>query len=61
MGWRRFPWDLCHYASTKAALKMSNLGFKVKELIGGVAWWKFDGYVTEGEQTFNSEPIKCAC
>ena len=36
-------------ASTKAALKLSQLGFKVKELIGGLQWWKSEGYPVEGE------------
>jgi rhodanese-related sulfurtransferase len=31
-------------ASTKAALKLAELGFQVKELIGGIEWWKRDGY-----------------
>ena len=35
-------------ASTKGALNMSKLGFCVKELIGGLEWWKRDGYETEG-------------
>ena len=35
-------------ASTKGALKMSKLGFSVKELVGGLDWWKRDGYLTEG-------------
>ena len=35
-------------ASTKGALKLSKLGFKVKELLGGIDWWKRDGYATEG-------------
>ena len=34
-------------ASTKGALKMAQLGFRVKELIGGLDWWKRDGYPTE--------------
>jgi rhodanese-related sulfurtransferase len=34
-------------ASTKAALKLAELGFSVKELIGGIEWWKRDGYPTE--------------
>jgi rhodanese-related sulfurtransferase len=49
-------------ASTKGALNMAKLGFKVKELIGGIEWWKFDGYATEGT---NAKPsglkIECAC
>jgi rhodanese-related sulfurtransferase len=49
-------------ASTKGALNMTRLGFKVKELIGGIEWWKFDGYATEGTQG-NKGGLKfeCAC
>jgi rhodanese-related sulfurtransferase len=36
-------------ASTKGALNMTRLGFRVKELIGGLDWWKRDGLETEGE------------
>ena|SRR5581483_374381 len=35
-------------ASTKGALNMTKLGFRVRELIGGLDWWKRDGYPTEG-------------
>jgi len=35
-------------ASTKGALALARLGFRVKELIGGLDWWKRDGYKTEG-------------
>ena len=31
-------------ASTKGALNMARLGFRVKELMGGLDWWKRDGY-----------------
>ncbi|PJJ10030.1 rhodanese-related sulfurtransferase [Flavobacterium sp. 1] len=49
-------------ASTKGALNMTKLGFKVKELIGGIEWWKFDGYATEGIQGNNAgQKIECAC
>jgi rhodanese-related sulfurtransferase len=34
-------------ASTKGALKLAELGFQVKELIGGIDWWKREGYPTE--------------
>ena len=34
-------------ASTKTALKLLTLGLQVKELIGGLDWWKRDGYATE--------------
>ena len=48
-------------ASTKAALKMTKLGFKVKELIGGMEWWKFDGYATTGIYPSKGAQIKSAC
>lgn len=48
-------------ASTKGALKMTRLGFKVKELIGGIEWWKFDGYSTEGTHPAKGAMFKCAC
>ena len=35
-------------ASTKGALNMTKLGFRVKELMGGFEWWKRDGYSIEG-------------
>ncbi len=49
-------------ASTKGALKLAKLGFNVKELIGGIEWWKFDGYATEGTKPKKGGvQIKCAC
>ena len=49
-------------ASTKGALNMTKLGFKVKELLGGIEWWKFDGYATEGTKGNNTgQKIECAC
>lgn len=49
-------------ASTKGALKMTKLGFKVKELMGGIEWWKFDGYATEGSKASQTgAKIQCAC
>jgi rhodanese-related sulfurtransferase len=34
--------------STKGALNLTKLGFRVKELMGGLDWWKRDGYKTVG-------------
>ena len=48
-------------ASTKGALKLARLGFKVKELMGGIEWWKFDGYATEGANSTAGAAIQCAC
>ena len=36
-------------ASTKGALAMTKLGFRVKELIGGIDWWRRDGYPTSSK------------
>ncbi len=34
-------------ASTKGSLNLARLGFRVKELMGGLDWWKRDGCKTE--------------
>ena len=48
-------------ASTKGALKMAQLGFSVKELLGGLEWWRRDGYATEGENAVGGKIIACGC
>lgn len=48
-------------ASTKGALNMVKLGFRVKELIGGLDWWKRDGYETQGKIANKVPIINCAC
>ncbi len=48
-------------ASTKTALKLLTLGFQVRELIGGLDWWKRDGYATHGDESRTETGIKCAC
>lgn len=48
-------------ASTRGALKMTKLGFRVKELIGGLDWWKRDGYRTEGENATVATNPSCGC
>ena len=48
-------------ASTKGALNLAKLGFRVKELMGGLDWWKKDGYKTEGEKNQKSKKIECDC
>lgn len=40
--------EICCNASTKGALNMAKLGFRVKELIGGLDWCKRDNHKTEG-------------
>ena len=48
-------------ASTKGALKMAQLGFSVRELLGGLEWWRRDGYATEGENATEGKTISCGC
>ncbi len=48
-------------ASTKGALKMTELGFRVKELLGGIDWWCRDGYETHGKQARAGKAITCGC
>jgi len=44
-------------SSTNSTLKLSKLGFKVKELLGGLDWWKRDGYATDGEKSIQGKRI----
>lgn len=50
-------------ASTKGAFNMTKLGFKVKELLGGIDWWKRggDGFATEGHRATAGDKITCGC
>jgi len=48
-------------ASTKGALNMTKLGFKVKELMGGLDWWKRDSYPTEGASPATAREASCGC
>ncbi|MEV6828443.1 rhodanese-like domain-containing protein [Amycolatopsis sp. NPDC051102] len=45
-------------AATKGALKLAQLGFKVKRLSGGITSWIAAGYPVEGTTTAG---IRCAC
>ena len=45
-------------ASTKGALNMARLGFRVKELMGGLDWWLRDGYATEGDEARVGKQVK---
>ena len=48
-------------ASTRTALKLLTLGFQVRELMGGLDWWKRDGYATAGETAQVGTEIACGC
>lgn len=47
-------------ASTKGAFKLASLGFRTKELLGGIDWWKRDGYPVEDGQS-SGNGISCGC
>jgi hypothetical protein len=46
--------------STKGAVNMLKLGFRVKELIGGLDWWKRDGHKTHAADAADKS-IACGC
>jgi len=51
-------------ASTKTAIKLATAGFRVKELIGGLDWWKREGYATEGTEASGESHVHhadCGC
>ncbi|MBU0620514.1 MAG: rhodanese-like domain-containing protein [Gammaproteobacteria bacterium] len=48
-------------ASTKGALNMTKLGFRVKELMGGLDWWKRDGHPTDGDVVTAQTVSTCGC
>ena len=48
-------------ASTKTALKLLTLGFQVRELIGGLDWWKRDGHPTHGAGAAVGSGAACGC
>jgi rhodanese-related sulfurtransferase len=46
--------------STKGALNMVQLGFRVKELTGGLDCWRFDGYPVNGLESVQPAG-SCGC
>jgi rhodanese-related sulfurtransferase len=50
--------------STKAALKLARLGYQVKELIGGIAFWEYEGLpVATSTQAcdVHGQGVDCGC
>jgi len=50
-------------ASTKGALAMTRLGFRVKELMGGLDWWRRDGHpvAVADSAAPDAEAAGCGC
>ena len=51
--------------STKGAWKLASAGLQVKELLGGLDFWRRDQHLIEtGDQQgslINAEPVACGC
>jgi rhodanese-related sulfurtransferase len=43
-----YCWGPACNAATKAGARLSALGFQVKEMIGGLEYWRHEGYPVEG-------------
>ncbi len=43
-----YCWSPACNAGTKAAAKLAALGFQVKEMIGGIEYWRREGFEIEG-------------
>ena len=49
-------------ASTAGAMKMASLGFMVKELMGGLDWWKRSAFPTRNQQCMPETASEvCGC
>lgn len=48
-------------ASTKGALRLSELGFKVKELLGGIVSWKLEGNEVSSDLSVEEYKESIAC
>ncbi|WP_222438591.1 hypothetical protein [Rhodococcus sp. BP22] len=43
-------------------MKLVSLGFRVKEMLGGLDWWKRDGYATDGQDARPGVEVPaCGC
>jgi rhodanese-related sulfurtransferase len=45
-----YCWSPACNGATKACAKLSGLGFRVKEMIGGIEYWRKEGYPVEGTE-----------
>jgi rhodanese-related sulfurtransferase len=49
-------------ASIKGAYRLTQLGFRAKELLGGIEWWRRDGYeVHSASGAVAGSGIVCGC
>jgi len=46
-----YCWSPACNGAARAALRLSALGLRVKEMIGGIQYWQREGFATEGTRT----------
>lgn len=60
-----YCWGPACNASTRGAANLAALGFRVKELIGGLSAWQAEGFPIDGEGAdapiVEFGPVECAC
>jgi rhodanese-related sulfurtransferase len=58
-----YCWGPACNASTKGAAALASLGFRVKELIGGLSAWQAEGFESAGTATgpVDEATFACAC
>lgn len=49
-----YCWSPACNAATKGAAKLAALGFRVKEMLGGLEYWVREGYPTEGTRALGA-------
>ena len=55
-----YCWGPACNAAAKAAVRLSSLGFQVKEMIGGFEYWVREGFPIEGAKTVNPDLVGVA-
>lgn len=57
-----YCWGPACNASTRGAANLGALGFRVKELIGGLSAWQAEGFPVEGDSPDRpAREVECAC
>ncbi len=49
-----YCWGPACNAATRAAARLGALGFRVKEMIGGIEYWRKEGFAVEGDDIENA-------
>lgn len=53
-----YCWSPACNAAAKAAVRLTGLGYHVKEMIGGIEYWRREGYAVEGENPSGAPLVK---